>query len=276
MLIPVQTGQTDLNNLNVQLPPGKKIYFLSDFHLGAPTYAASLEREKEIVRFLDEAKNDAAEIFLVGDMFDFWYEYRLVVPKGYVRLLGKLAELSDAGIALHFFVGNHDMWMKNYFQTELNIPVYFEPVGLVRNGKQFLIGHGDGLGPGDHGYKRLKKIFRNPVCQWLFGILPPAVGIGLANYFSRKSRAQTGSAEEIFLGEDKEWLIIYCKEILLQKKVDFFVFGHRHLPIDYRLSDNSRYINLGDWIKYFTYAVFDGEEVKLLSYKGKEEKIIRN
>lgn len=260
----------------MQLPPGKKIYFLSDFHLGAPTHAASLEREKEIVRFLDEAKKDAAEIFLVGDMFDFWYEYRLVVPRGYVRLLGKLAELSDAGIALHFFVGNHDMWMKNYFQTELNIPVYFEPIELIRNGKQFLIGHGDGLGPGDHGYKRLKKIFRNPVCQWMFGILPPAVGIGLANYFSRKSRAQTGSAEEIFLGEDKEWLIIYCKEILLQKKVDFFVFGHRHLPIDYRLSDNSRYINLGDWIKYFTYAVFDGEEIKLLSYKGKEEKIIRN
>lgn len=259
----------------MQLSPGKKIYFLSDFHLGAPDHAASLEREKAIVRFLDEIKTDAAEIFLVGDMFDFWYEYRQVVPKGYVRLLGKLAELSDAGIQLHFFVGNHDMWMKDYFQTELNIPVYFEPIELDRNGKHFLIGHGDGLGPGDHGYKRLKKIFRNPVCQWLFGILPPAAGIGLANYFSRKSRAQTGSSEEVFLGEDKEWLIIFCKEVLQKKKVDFFVFGHRHLPIDYRL-DNSRYINLGDWIRYFTYAVFDGEEIKLLSYTGKEEKIIRN
>ncbi|MCG2614451.1 UDP-2,3-diacylglucosamine diphosphatase [Terrimonas sp. NA20] len=260
----------------MQLPHGKKIYFLSDFHLGAPDHVASLEREKIIVRFLDEIKADAAEVFLVGDMFDFWYEYKQVVPRGYVRLLGKMAELSDAGIKLHFFVGNHDMWMKNYFQQELNIPVYFEPIELTRNGKQFLIGHGDGLGPGDHGYKRLKKVFRNPVCQWLFGILPPAIGIGLANYFSRRSRAQTGSSEETFLGEDKEWLIIYCKEVLQKKKVDFFVFGHRHLPIDFALQPNSRYVNLGDWISYFTYAVFDGEGIKLLSYTGNDHKIIRN
>lgn len=262
--------------INVQLTPGKKIYFLSDFHLGAPNHAASLEREKTIVSFLDEIKKDAAEIFVVGDMFDFWYEYRQVVPKGFVRLLGKLAELSDAGIPLHFFVGNHDMWMRDYFQKELNIPVYFEPVEFERNGKKLLVGHGDGLGPGDHGYKRLKKIFRNPVCKWLFGALPPVVGMGLANFLSRRSRAQTGGTEEIFLGEDKEWLIIYSKEVLEKKKIDFFVFGHRHLPIDYRLGDNSRYINLGDWIRYYTYAVFDGEDMKLLSYKGNEEKIIRN
>ena len=254
----------------------KKIYFLSDFHLGAPNAASSLEREKHIVHFLDEIKNDAAEIFLVGDMFDFWYEYRKVVPKGYTRLLGKLAELSDAGIPMHFFVGNHDMWMKDYFQKELNIPVYFEPKEFERNGKKLFIGHGDGLGPGDKGYKFLKKIFRNPVCQWLFGILPPAIGMGLANYFSRKSRAQTGSSEEVFLGEDKEWLIIYSKEVLKEKYFDFLVFGHRHLAIDFRLTDKSRYINLGDWINYFTYAVFDGNELQLKSFLNKDEKIIRN
>ncbi|MES1217118.1 MAG: UDP-2,3-diacylglucosamine diphosphatase [Bacteroidota bacterium] len=261
------------------MPDHKKIYFLSDFHLGAPDHDSSLEREKIIVQFLDEIKNNASEIFLVGDMFDFWYEYRKVVPKGYVRLLGKLAELSDAGIAMHFFVGNHDMWMKDYFQKELNVPVYYEPKEFERNGKKFLIGHGDGLGPGDHGYKRLKKLFRNPFCKWLFGILPPAVGMGLANYLSRRSRVQTGAAEEIFLGEDKEWLLIYCKELMLHKNIDFFVFGHRHLAIDYRLShngnNNSRYINLGDWIRYYTYAVFDGEQLELRSYKGHENKIIR-
>lgn len=254
----------------------KKIYFLSDFHLGAPNHAASLEREKKIIQFLDEIKKDAAEIFLLGDMFDFWYEYRQVVPKGYVRLLGKLAELSDAGIPMHFFVGNHDMWMRDYFQKELNIPVYYEPTAFERNGKQFLIGHGDGLGPGDHGYKRLKKIFRNPVCKWLFGILPPVVGMGLANYSSRRSRAQTGTSEEKFLGEDKEWLIIYCNEEAAKKKVDFFVFGHRHLPIDHRLKNGGRYINLGDWINYYTYAVFDGDDISLLSYTGNEASIIRN
>ena len=252
----------------------KKIYFLSDFHLGAPDHALSLEREKTIVRFLDEIKNDASEVFLVGDMFDFWYEYRRVVPKGYVRLLGKLAELSDAGIQLHFFVGNHDMWMKGYFQKELNMPVYFEPKEFERNGKKFLIGHGDGLGPGDHGYKRLKKIFRNPVCQWLFGILPPVIGVGIADYMSKRSRRQT--TEEKFLGEEKEWLIIYCKEVLKQNNFDFFVFGHRHLPINYRLTNTSHYINLGDWISYCTYAVFNGNELLLKSYKGNDHKIIRN
>jgi UDP-2,3-diacylglucosamine hydrolase len=254
----------------------KKIYFLSDFHLGAPDHAASIEREKIIVRFLDEIKSSASEIFLVGDMFDFWYEYRRVVPKGYVRLLGKLAELSDAGITFHFFVGNHDMWMRDYFQQELNIPVYYEPMEFERFGKKILVGHGDGLGPGDHGYKRLKKIFRNPACKWVFGVLPPVVGVGLANFLSQKSRAQTGTTEEKFLGEDKEWLIIYAKEVLKQKKIDFFVFGHRHLAIDHRLPGGSRYINLGDWIRYYTYAVYDGQEMKLLSYQNKDDKIIRN
>ena len=254
----------------------KKIYFLSDFHLGAPDQASSLEREKSIVRFLDEIKNQASEIFLVGDMFDFWYEYRKVVPKGHVRLLGKLAELSDLGIRMYFFAGNHDMWMRDYFQKELNIPVYYEPLEIERNGKTFLIGHGDGLGPGDHGYKRLKKVFRNPVSKWLFGILPPVAGMGLANFLSRRSRAQTGTSEEIFLGEDKEWLLIYSKEKLKEKNTDFFIFGHRHLPIDHRLNGKSRYINLGDWIRYYTYAVFDGEKLELKSYKGMDDKIIRN
>ncbi len=254
----------------------KKIYFLSDFHLGAPDYKSSLERERIIVQFLDGIKQDAAEIFFVGDMFDFWYEYRKVVPKGFVRLLGKLGELADAGIPMHFFVGNHDMWMRDYFQKEFNMYVYFKPEEFNRSGKKFLIGHGDGLGPGDHGYKRLKKVFRNPVSKFLFGIFPPMLGMGLANYLSRRSRTQTGASEEIFLGEDKEWLIIYCKEILAQKKVDFFVFGHRHLPIDFHLNEESRYINLGDWIRYYTYAVFDGEKVDLKSYKGNEGKIVRN
>ena len=259
----------------MQLPAGKHIYFLSDFHLGAPNAAASLQREKLIVQFLQEIKEKTAALFIVGDMFDFWYEYKKVVPRGYVRLLGKLAEFTDEGIPVHFFVGNHDMWMRDYLQTELRIPVYFEPKDFTFNNKKFHIGHGDGLGPGDGGYKALKKVFRNPFCQWLFGLVPPQIGIGLADYFSRKSRAKTGSSEEVFLGEEREWLITYCKEVLAQKKLDYFVFGHRHLPIDYRLSEESRYINLGDWINFYTYAVFDGTNMELKSYLGKEEKIIR-
>jgi UDP-2,3-diacylglucosamine hydrolase len=250
----------------MQLTSDKKIYFLSDFHLGAPDYAKSLEREKRIVRFLDEIKRDAAVIFIVGDLFDFWYEYRTVVPKGYVRILGKMAEITDSGIPMHFFVGNHDMWMKGYFEKELNIPVYYEPKAFEFNGKKFLVGHGDGLGPGDHGYKFIKKIFRNPVCQWLFGILPPAAGVGLANYFSRSSRAVTGESDAKFLGEEKEWLITYSREVLQKEFYDYFIFGHRHLPINFALTDKSRYVNLGDWIKYDSYAVFDGKELLLEYY----------
>ena len=252
----------------MQLAPGKKIYFLSDFHLGVPDAASSLEREKRIVRFLDEIKQDAAVVFIVGDLFDFWYEYKNVVPKGFVRILGKMAELTDSGIPVHFFVGNHDMWMKDYFQKELQVPVYFEPMSFEFNGKKFLVGHGDGLGPGDHGYKFLKKIFRNPVCQWLFGLLPPLIGVGVANYFSRKSRAKAlaKNTDDHFLGEDKEWLISYAREVLKTEHIDYFIFGHRHIVLDYQLSGNSRYINLGDWIKYNSYAVFDGKNLVVKSF----------
>lgn len=247
----------------MEVAPQKKIYFLSDFHLGAPDAQSSLLREKKIIRFLDEIKADAAAVFIVGDLFDFWYEYKKVVPKGYVRILGKLADLTDAGIPIHFFVGNHDMWMRDYFQKELNIPVYFEPIAFEFNGKKFLVGHGDGLGPADRGYKFIKKLFRNKACKWLFGILPPAFGMGIAHYFSRKSRAQTGQTDERFLGEDKEWLIIHSKAVLKKDFYDYLIFGHRHLPIDFKLDDKSRYINLGDWIKYFSYAEFDGQRLEL-------------
>ncbi len=243
------------------------IYFLSDFHLGAPNYASSLVREKKIVAFLDSIKTTAAEIFIVGDVFDFWFEYKSTIPKGYTRLLGKLAELTDSGIAIHFFLGNHDMWMNGYFEKELNIPVYAEPKVFERFGKKLFIGHGDGLGPGDNGYKFIKKIFRNPICQWLFGALHPTWGIGLANYFSRKSRAKTGSSDAQFLGPDNEWLIIFCKETLAKEHFDYFIFGHRHYPIDFELTPNSRYINLGDWINYFTYAVFDGKTIQLKKWE---------
>ncbi len=246
----------------------KKIYFLSDFHLGAPNAVSSLHREKKIISFLDIIEKDASQIFILGDLFDFWFEYKKVVPKGFVRILGKIASIADKGIPVHFFVGNHDMWMKNYFTEELGVKVYFEPTPFLLFDEQFLIGHGDGLGPGDHGYKAIKKLFRNKIAQGIFGILPPVIGIGLANYFSRKSRAKTGNQNEVFEGEEKEWLVSYCKDVLQKKHFDYFIFGHRHLPLDILLSQNSRYINLGDWIQYFSYVEYDGNELKLKYYKG--------
>ena len=250
------------------LETGKKVYFLSDFHLGAPNDTESRKREDRLVRFLQDASKDAGIIFIVGDIFDFWFEYKTVVPKGFVRILGTLAQIADEGIQLHIFTGNHDLWMQDYLSKELNAKLYFEPQTFTIQNKQFLIGHGDGLGPGDKGYKRLKKIFTNPICQWLFRWLHPDAGIQLANYFSRKSRAKTGNADEIFLGEDKEWLILYSKEKAKTMAVDFFIFGHRHYAIDLKINDKSRYINLGDWIRLNTYAVFDGTDLQLLTWEA--------
>jgi len=250
------------------LPEGKKVYFASDLHLGIPDKEKSLAREKKFIKWLNEIRNDAACIFIVGDLFDFWFEYKRVVPRGYVRVLGKLAEIRDSGIPIYFFTGNHDQWMRNYFEEELNIPVYHHPVQVELSGKKFFIGHGDGLGKGDYGYKFLKKIFTSKIAKWLFARLHPNFGIWLGNYWSRNNRLINGVEEEKFLGEEKEWLIGFAREKLRTEKIDYFIFGHRHLALDYKLNEQSRYINLGDWIRFDSYAVFDGNDVQLKYYKG--------
>lgn len=247
---------------------GSKTYFISDFHLGIPDYKKSLEREKRIVKWLDEIKKDALEIYILGDVFDFWFEYKNVVPKGYTRLLGKIAEITDSGIPVHYFTGNHDMWCFTYFQEELGVHLYKEPITKKIGGKTFFLGHGDGLGPGDKGYKFIKKVFSNKLSQALFAALHPSLGVGIANYFSKKSRLANGISDEKYLGDEKEWLVQFGKEELQKgKKIDYFIFGHRHLPLDISI-ERSRYINLGDWIKYNSYAVFNGSELELKYYES--------
>jgi UDP-2,3-diacylglucosamine hydrolase len=245
----------------------KKIYFASDFHLGVPTLEQSLEREKRICRWLDSIKADAGEVFLVGDIFDFWYEYKYTVPKGTVRLLGKIAEITDSGIPVHFFVGNHDLWMKDYFIEELKVSVHHAPITRTFNDKVFYIGHGDGLGPGDKGYKALRKIFASRLSQWLFSRLHPNLAFYIARRSSKRSRIITGDSDEKFLGPENEWLYLFCREYLKDHKVDYFIFGHRHLPLDLDVDGKARYINLGEWIHYYTYAVFDGENLALLKFE---------
>ncbi|MFT7343702.1 MAG: UDP-2,3-diacylglucosamine hydrolase [Lentimonas sp.] len=244
----------------------KKIYFASDFHLGVPDHKSSREREDRIVAWLDHCAIDASEIFLVGDLFDFWFEHKYTIPKGFIRLQGKIAQLTDKGIQVHVFTGNHDMWMFDYLPNELGVKMYREPIERTWNGQKFYLGHGDGLGPGDKGYKFLKKLFANKFCQWLFARLHPNFSFWLANTSSKKSRLHTASDDEKYLGDENEWLAIYCKEILKQKPIDYFIFGHRHLPIDIQLSSTSRYINLGEWINYNTYAVFDGQTTELKTW----------
>ena len=242
-----------------------KIYFASDLHLGVPNREKSLVREKLFVQWLDEIKNDAEAIYLVGDIFDFWFEYKKAVPKGYVRLLGKLAEISDSGIPIHIFTGNHDMWLFDYLEDEINAHIYREPIEVSLKGKRFFIGHGDGLGPGDNGYKLIKKIFKNKLCQWLFERIHPNLGISIAQYWSKKSRIANGEKDESYYGE-KEWLTQFCKEKMKTIEVDYFIFGHRHLPLEVDLGNNTIYINLGEWVNYNSYAVFDGKRLELKRY----------
>lgn len=249
------------------------IYFASDFHLGSPGRLDTHQREKLIVHWLDEMKGDMKALYLVGDVFDFWFDYKKVVPRGFIRILGKLAELKDRGVEIYYFTGNHDLWMFDYLKKELDIPIYHEPIEVELQNKKFMIGHGDGLGPGDHGYKRLKKLFSSPVAQTLFRWIHPDLGIGLADYFSSKSREAQDAVQQ-FLGPDKEWLIQYAEKKLLDNSIDYFVFGHRHLPIDYTLKNrSSRYINLGDWLRFQSYATLKDGQMQIRFYKNDHGKV---
>jgi len=205
-------------------------------------------------------------LFLLGDLFDFWFEYKTVVPKGFVRVLGKLAELRDVGITIHFFVGNHDLWMRDYFETELGIKVYYKPTVFTFNDKTFYIAHGDGLGPGDKGYKRMKKVFANPFSKWLYRWLHPDIGLRLGQYLSTQNKLISGEEDVVFLGHDKEWLVQHSHELLNKMHYDYFVFGHRHLPMEIKLNDKSTYVNLGDWVSHFTYAVFENGKLSLKNF----------
>jgi UDP-2,3-diacylglucosamine hydrolase len=293
---------------SITLQKDKKIYFASDFHLGYPDHQTSLARERKVVAWLDSIKSDAQIVFLVGDIFDFWFEYKNVVPKGFVRLLGKLAELSDSGIEIIIFSGNHDIWMFDYFTKELGIKVYREfqeyevrvqssefrvqsidPIKKMSdidnqeieqknatlytpNSKlyTFYVVHGDGLGPGDYGYKYLKKVFESKLSQWAFGWIHPHAGISLATWWSGSRKDEVRIKRELQFRGDNEWLWSFAKEQEALKHHDFYVFGHRHLLLDLPVNDNSRYINLGQWAyddeNSYHFAVFDGEELIVKKY----------
>jgi UDP-2,3-diacylglucosamine hydrolase len=254
----------------------KKIYFISDIHLGLYPYEESRKREKKVVRWLDSIKGDVAELYLVGDIFDFWHEHKRVVPKGFVRFLGKLAELSDAGVKIHFFSGNHDVWAYGYFKDEINIDIHHKPVTPVYNGKKFFIGHGDGIGPGDTAYKLLKWTFRNKFLQWWFARLHPNFSMWLGTSWSKSSRYSKGIVAEEYAGPEKEFQILFAKDEIKKNHYDYFIFGHRHIPWDLKLNEKSRIINLGDWIYSFTYAVFDGSNLELKQFEGDGSKIRRS
>jgi len=248
----------------------KYTYFASDFHLGAPNEFESLKREKEIVAWLNHIESTAECIYLVGDIFDFWFEYKHAIPKGFSRLQGKIAALSDSGISIHFFYGNHDMWMFDYFKKELGVEIHSDDVQIIIGTKKVYIAHGDGLGKGDNGYKIIKKLFRSRFCKWVFSRIHPNLGLALGNYFSRISRAKNSPLDKEFNGIENEWLYNYSKELNTKNNFDYFIYGHRHLPLIITF-ENSIYFNLGEWINYQTFGKFDGENFELLQWKNGQE-----
>ena len=240
----------------------KKLYFASDFHLGAPSKDESRKRERRLIKWLEHIKTDASAIFLVGDIFDFWFEYKHTVPKGFIRFQGKLAELADEGIKVVFFSGNHDLWYDEYLIDELGISIYNDPIRVKVKDKTLLVGHGDGLGRGDGTYKLLKRLFTAKIPRWMFQWLHPNIGVAIATFWSRKSRKASGHKDDVFLDQE-ERLFAYSKEIEQQEHHDYYIFGHRHMSLTMELSDNSTYFNLGDWIKGAPYLVYDGKDAAI-------------
>lgn len=264
----------------ISIPAGKKVYFASDFHLGFPNVEESVWREKEIIQWLDSIKLDAKALFLVGDLFDFWFEYDQVVPKGFVRFIGKLADLSDAGIEIHIFVGNHDLWMWDYFEKEFSAKIYREPTSFVlhfQNHKETIfVGHGDGLGPGDYGFKALKKVFTSSIAQFCFRWLHPDLGVRLAHLWSNTRKTTAISSGLVPFDANTDYILTYVREkwkLHLQEKLKItsYIFGHRHHPIAYPLNGDSTYYNLGDWFspnfKNAYYLSISENEKKFIPFK---------
>ncbi len=249
--------------------PEKKIYFVSDVHLGAPALSDNTERERLFVQWLEGIRKDAGMLFLMGDIFDYWFEYKKVVPRGFTRTLGKIAEIADSGIPVHFFTGNHDIWVFDYLPEELGIVVHHDDMRAAFSGKNFFLAHGDGLDPFDKGYNLMKKIFTNRFFQWCFSHIHPNLGIAIAHGWSKKSRIAKG--EGIPFKEEKEGLYLFAESVLEKEPIDYFVFGHRHLLLDLPIGQNAHYINLGDWITHFSYGVFDGEKFELKRYSRDRE-----
>ncbi len=253
----------------------KKVYFLSDAHLGSRAIDHGRTQERRLVNFLDSIREDAGAIYLLGDLFDFWYEFKRVVPKGYTRFLGKISELTDRGVEVHFFIGNHDMWCGDYLQKECGMIIHREPLTTEIYGKEFYLAHGDGLGDPDPGFRTLRALFRNPTLQRLFSAVHPRWSVELGLEWARRSRLKrVNNRDPEYLGENNEPLVLFSKDYLrTHPTINYFIYGHRHIMLDLLLSKSCRLTILGDWINYFSYAVFDGENFFLEQFVEGETRL---
>ncbi len=254
---------------------GNKIYFVSDLHLGATALKDNKERELLFVDWLQSIRKDASMLFLMGDYFDFWFEYKKTVPKGFVRSLGALAEICDSGIPVHFFTGNHDIWAFDYLSKEIGMTVHTGTAKMDLLGKKFFLSHGDDLGKKDFGYQLIKNFFHNRIAQWAFAKIHPDLSIRFAHHWSKNSRLAFQDGDHGYKGAEKEAQFLFAKSVLLKEHFDYFVFGHRHIALDEPLDGSGRLIILGDWIKKFTYGVFDGNEFRIEKVEEKKLKEYR-
>lgn len=247
----------------------KNVYFLSDAHLGSLATKHRRMQERMLVDFLDSIKDKASAIYFLGDIFDFWFEYKTVVPKGYTRFLGKVSELTDHGVEIHYFIGNHDIWCKDYLAQECGVIMHFEPLTTEIYGSEFFLAHGDGLGDNDRKFRFLRSVFHNKFCQMLFASIHPRWGVDFGLRWAKHSRLKrVDGREPDYMGEDKEYLVLFAKNYLKSHpNINYFLFGHRHIELDLQLSRSSRMLILGDWLHFFTYAVYDGENLFLENFE---------
>ncbi len=248
-------------------------YFVSDFHLGLDVLDSSRDRELKVVRWLQSIESEIGRLYIVGDIFDYWFEYSSAIPKGYIKFISQLSRMCDLGWKIEFFTGNHDMWQFRYFEDELGIVTHTSPIDIVLQDKRIILGHGDGLGPGDHGYKIIKKIFSNRICQWLYGWIHPTVGLAIMKYISGRSNREN-DLNRSWQGADKEWLAQYAESHPDRDEIDYFIFGHRHLVVDYELKNKkTRYINIGDWIHHRSYAKLEDGNISIHFYENPDAQI---
>ena len=249
------------------------IYFASDIHLGAGTAEEAKRTERAFCRWLDMVSKDATEIYLLGDIFDFWFEHRRVAPKGFVRVLGRLAELTDRGVRVVFFAGNHDMWCRDYFEKECGVVLHRQACSVELHGKEFFLAHGDEFSK-EGSFKVLRAIFHSRFLQRCFSAVHPRWALWMGHAWARHSMIKHKvEGDTPFLGVDNEFCVQFAKEYLVKHpQVDCFIFGHRHIDEDFPLGDSSRCIFLGDWISTFAYVVFDGKEIQRKYYVEGESK----
>ncbi|MDO4789609.1 MAG: UDP-2,3-diacylglucosamine diphosphatase [Porphyromonas sp.] len=272
----------DSNITSYNIPQGKSVYFFSDVHLGSPYHKSPVDLERQLVRWLRSIEEDACMVVMLGDIFDYWFEYKDVVPSGFTRFLGQIARMSDLGIEMHFFTGNHDIWSFGYLEQELGVKLHKGSWECLIGGKRFFMAHGDEYDYRSKGFRLIRSIFHNRVCQKLYAAIHPRWTVGLAHFWSNYSRKK-GIEKKYgenpdFVDEDDNYLIVWTKKYLSEikgekEKPDIFVFGHLHKLVDLMLPDRRRIVILGDWIKYNSYAKWDGNQISLELYEGEDRSV---